>query len=102
MVEAKNGQTVQLSLALIPNPAAKAPPEPAASGEVAGDAKVPAPTDASGGQGKPKQRAQWRPPRAKATPEVKPAPKAQPAPAQPNIQIIDESSEAKVKVDVIE
>jgi hypothetical protein len=81
-VETKNGETVRLSLALSPVPAAKARPEPAASVEVA--------------QGKPKQRAEWRPAKAK------PAPKPQPAPVPPNIQIIDESSEAKVKVDVIE
>jgi hypothetical protein len=97
-VETKNGETVNLSLALSPVPAAKAPQEPAVS-------KVPAQTDDSGGQGKPKQRAGWRP--AKANP----VPKAQPAPIpldiqiidEPlDIQIIDEGLEAKVKVDVIE
>lgn len=95
-IEAKNGETVKLSLALSPVPTDNAPPKPGVSAEIKGDGEAPANTDDSGGQSKPKQRAQWRPPKAK------PVPKAQPAPAQPNIQIIDESSEPKVKVDVIE
>jgi hypothetical protein len=98
-VETKNGETAKLSLALSPVPAPKAPPEPAASGKIASDDKVPAGTNDSGGQGKPKQRAAWRPPKAK------PVPTARPAPKQPNIRIIDESDESsqtKVKVDVIE
>jgi hypothetical protein len=89
-VETKNGETVKLSLALSPVPAAKAPPEPAV--KIESDGRVPD----SGDRSKPKQRAEWRPAKAK------PVPKAPPAPIQPNIQIIDESSEAKVKVDVIE
>jgi hypothetical protein len=88
-VETKNGETVKLSLALSPVPALQTPPEPAASGD-----KVPA--DDSRQQGKPKQRVEWRPAKAK------PVPQARPAPSAPNIQIIDESLEAKVKVDVIE
>jgi serine/threonine protein kinase len=111
-VETKNGETVNLSFALSPVPGAKAPPEPAASGEIESDDKVRAKTDDSGDQGRLKQRAEWRPTQAK------PGPKAQPAPSQLNIQlideqpiqlideqpiqIIDEGLEAKVKVDVIE
>jgi serine/threonine-protein kinase len=98
-VETKTGETVNLSLTLRPVPAAKAPPEPAASG------KVSVQSDDTGDPGKPKQRAEWRPARAK------PVPKAQPAltqqnyqiiDEQQNIQIIDDSLKAKFKVDLID
>jgi hypothetical protein len=99
------------SVPLSPVPAVAAPPEPAppdpispdpvspkraSSTRIASGDEVPAAPGDSGGQAKPKQRA------ARPPPAAKPVPKAQPAPTQPNVQIIDESTEAKVKVDVID
>ncbi len=95
-VETKSGKTVKLSLALSPIPEPEPPPEPPASPEVESDDKVAPKTVKRPLPSKPKAPAPVRPAQAK------PAPKAPPAPAQPNIPIIDESSETKVKVDVIE
>lgn len=94
-VETTAGETVKLSLALSPIPAAQAPLAPPAVDSVTSAEKAPA-ADRSPGPSKPTGRAP--PPRQKA----EPAPQARPGPPKPNIQIIDESVEAKVKVDVIE
>jgi serine/threonine protein kinase len=127
-VEAKGGETVKLSLSLAPLslvpeaavPEAAVTPEGAAD-VAAGDEKPASSTSKSPGQGTPQAQAAWRSrnavPKSTAAPKSTTAPKstalsksptaskAASAPQttkQPSIEIIDESAEAKVKVDVIE
>lgn len=100
-IEAKSGETVKLSLVLLPVASAEKPQGTTASEKDASDGRVPghetaAPKTFGGGQAKPKQRA------AQSQPKVSPVPKTRPTPTQPSIPIIDESSDAKINVDVID
>jgi serine/threonine-protein kinase len=100
-IETKSGETVKLSLALLPASAAEKPQETTAPEKDASNGRVPgketvAPKTVGGGQAKPNQRA------LHSQPKASPVLKTRPAPTQPNIPIIDESSDAKVNVDVIE